>query len=297
VLADFYAAGGTDYVCLSFQFGVTGDPSHGTGVLYSFTTDRPGGFRTAEIDLLRSTLPGLSLAMKAHTGHDIASGLLRTYLGHDAGNRVYSGAVERGTVDGLRSVLWYADLRGFTRISDVSSGAAIVEMLNDTFETLTATLRPRGGHVLKFVGDAMLATISFDEPDEKATCRRALDAAVEASANLKNRNLEREAAHLPFADVDIALHVGEVLYGNVGAVDRLDFTVIGPAVNEVVRMEKLCEPLGQQILFSSRFAEAAGQCDGRLESLGHFQLRGVDEAKEIFGLRLSQTVALQREEA
>jgi adenylate cyclase len=297
VLADFYAAGATDYVCLSFQFGVTGDPSHGTGVLYSFTTDRPGGFRTAEIDLLRSTLPGLSLAMKAHTGHDIASGLLRTYLGHDAGNRVYSGAVERGTVDGLRSVLWYADLRGFTRISDVSSGAAIVEMLNDTFETLTAALRPRGGHVLKFIGDAMLATISFDEPDEKATCRRALDAAVEASANLKNGNLEREVAHLPFADVDIALHVGEVLYGNVGAVDRLDFTVIGPAVNEVVRMEKLCEPLGQQILFSSRFAEAAGRCDGRLESLGHFQLRGVDEAKEIFGLRLSQTVALQREEA
>src|ERR1700729_3103154 len=267
VLADFYAAGATDYVCLSFQFGVTGDPSHGTGVLYSFTTDRPGGFRASEIDLLRSTLPGLSLAMKAHTG------------------------------DGLRSVLWYADLRGFTRISDVSSGAAIVDMLNDTFEILTAALRSRGGHVLKFIGDALLATISFDEPDEKATCRRALDAAIEASAKVKIRNLEREAAHVPFADVDIALHVGEVLYGNVGAVDRLDFTVIGPAVNEVVRMEKLCEPLGQQILFSSRFAEAAGRCDGRLESLGQFQLRGVDEAKEIFGLRVSQTAALQRVEA
>ena len=170
-------------------------------------------------------------------------------------------------------------------------------MLNDAFETLTAALRPRGGHVLKFIGDAMLATISFDERDEKAVCRRALDAAVDASANLKVRNLEREAADLPFADVDIALHVGEVLYGNVGAVDRLDFTVIGPAVNEVVRMEKLCEPLGQPILFSSRFAEAAGRCDGRLESLGHFQLRGVDEAKEIFGLQLSQAAALQRVEA
>jgi len=186
---------------------------------------------------------------------------------------------------------------GFTRISDVSSGAAIVEMLNDAFETLTAALRPRGGHVLKFIGDAMLATLSFDERDEKAVCRRALDAAVEVSANLKIRNLEREAAGQPFADADIALHVGEVLYGNVGAVDRLDFTVIGPAVNEVVRMEKLCEPLGQQILFSSRFAEAAGRCDGRLESLGQFQLRGVDEAKEIFGLRLSKTAALQRVEA
>src|ERR1700734_3282084 len=296
-LVDFYAAGATDYLCLAFRFGEAGDPSHGTGVLYSFTTDRPGGFRAAEIDLLRSTLPGLSLAMKAHTGHDIASGLLRTYLGRDAGSRGHSGAVERGTVDSLRSVLWYADLRGFTRISDVSSGAAIVDMLNDTFEILTAALRSRGGHVLKFIGDALLATISFDEPDEKATCRRALDAAVEASTKVKIRNLEREAAHVPFADVDIALHVGEVLYGNVGAVDRLDFTVIGPAVNEVVRMAKLCEPLGQPILFSSRFAEAAGRCDGRLESLGYFQLRGVDEAKGIFGLRVSQTVALQREEA
>ncbi len=98
---------------------------------------------------------------------------------------------------------------------------------------------------------------------------------------------------MPFADVDIALHVGEVLYGNVGAVDRLDFTVIGPAVNEVVRIEKLCERLKRQILFSSRFAEAAGRCDGRLESLGQFELRGIGEHKEIFGLRLPPTAALQ----
>jgi adenylate cyclase len=128
----------------------------------------------------------------------------------------------------------------------------------------------------------------------KATCCRAFDAAVEASVKVKICNLERKAAHLRFADVDNALHIGEVLYGNVGAVARLDFTVIG---NEVVRMEKPCEPLGQQILFSSRFANTAGRCDGLLESLGHFQLRGVDEAKEIFGLRLSQTVAVQRKEA
>ncbi len=292
-LVDFFEAGATDYLCLAFAFGETGDPSHGTGVVYSFTTDRPGGFFVGEIHLLRSTLPGLSLAMKAHAGHDIASGLLRTYLGNDAGSRVHSGAVERGTVESLFSVLWYADLRGFTRISDVSSGAEIVHMLNDVFETLAAALRPRGGHVLKFIGDAMLATISFDEPDEKVACRRGLDAAVEAASNLKARNLEREAAGLPFADVDIALHVGEVLYGNVGAADRLDFTVIGPAVNEVVRIEKLCERLNRQILFSSRFAEAAGRCDGRLESLGQFELRGVGEHKEIFGLRLPPTAALQ----
>ena len=291
---DFYNAGGTDYLCLGFRFGESADPSHGTGVLYSFTTDRRGGFHVAEIELLHSTMPELSLAMKAHAGHDIASGLLRTYLGYDAGARVHSGAVERGTVNGLHSVLWYADLRGFTRISDVTSGAQIVEMLNDTFEMLTASLRTRGGHVLKFIGDAMLATISFEEVEERVACNRGLEGAVESLEKVELRNLQRRAEGLPFAEVDIALHVGEVLYGNVGAADRLDFTVIGPAVNEVVRMEKLCDMLGRHLLFSSRFAEAAGRCDGRLESPGQFKLRGVGEPKEIFGLRLSHIAASVR---
>jgi adenylate cyclase len=120
-----------------------------------------------------------------------------------------------------------------------------------------SALITREAHRLDVIGD--LLDMAGVELAAARVCRRALDAAVDASANLKIRNLEREAAGLPFTDVDIALHVGEVLYGNVGAVDRLDFTVIGPAVNEVVRMEKLCEPLGQQILFSSQFAEAAGR--------------------------------------
>lgn len=287
VLEEFYQAGGTDYLCFGFRFGAKDDPSHGSGALYSFTCDRAGGYRSAEIDLLKATLPALSLAMKAHAGYDIASGLLRTYLGRDAGSRVHSGAVERGSVSGLHSVLWYADLRGFTGISDASPGTQIVEMLNDVFETLTASLRPRGGHVVKFIGDAMLATIAFEEMDARAACRQALDAAVEGLENLRPLNDRRLAAGRPPIEVDIALHVGEVLYGNVGAADRLDFTVIGPAVNEVVRMEKLCDQLDRHIVFSSEFAEAAGQCDGRLVSLGGFQLRGVSEFKEIFGLRLS----------
>lgn len=284
-LVDFHEAGGTDYLCFAFKFGEKDDPSHGTGALYSFTTDRAGGFSEAEIDLLRSTLPGLSLAMKAHAGYDIASGLLRTYLGVDVGSRVHAGAVVRGSVDSLRSVLWYADLRGFTRISDVWPGDRIVQMLNDVFEILTASLRPRGGHVLKFIGDAMLATIAFEEEDERVACGRGLEAATEALAALEVRNGERRAAGLPFAAVDIALHVGEVLYGNVGAADRLDFTVIGPAVNEVARIEELCKRLDRRLLFSSRFAEAAGRCDGRLLPLGFFQLRGVGEPQQIFGLR------------
>ena len=157
-------------------------------------------------------------------------------------------------------------------------------MLDDVFETLTAALRPRGGQVLKFIGDAMLATLAFDEADQTETCRRALDAAIEAMNAIDARNAERAAAGLPFVGVDLALHVGEVLYGNVGAADRLDFTVIGPAVNEVARIEKLCETLSRRVLMSSRFAEAAGHCDGRLEPLGRFKLRGVGEDKDIFGL-------------
>jgi adenylate cyclase len=283
-LRDFYAAGGTDYLCVGFSFGEGDDPSHGTGVVYSFTTDRPGGFFDEEIELLRTTLPGLSLAVKAHAGHDIASGLLGTYLGHDAGRRVHSGAVERGTVDSLHAVLWYADIRAFTRTSDVFPGHVIVDMLNDVFEIMTAALRSRGGQVLKFIGDAMLATLAFDAADEEATCKRALDAAVEAMQALQARNEARAVLGLPTVEVDIALHVGDVLYGNVGAADRLDFTVIGPAVNEVVRIEKLCGVLERPILVSAPFAACAGDCGGRLRSLGSFALRGVSEAKEIFGM-------------
>jgi adenylate cyclase len=157
-------------------------------------------------------------------------------------------------------------------------------MLDDVFETLTASLRTRGGQVLKFIGDAMLATFSFEKADQAETCHRALDAAIEAMRALDARNAERAVAGLPTVSVDLALHVGEVLYGNVGAADRLDFTVIGPAVNEVARIEKLCDALGRKVLVSAQFVGSGLNCDGRLESLGRFTLRGVAEPKEIFGL-------------
>jgi adenylate cyclase len=287
VLAEFFAAGATDYFGQLFEFGEDGDRSQGSGIVYSFTTDRRGGFSDDDATLLQATLPALSLAMKAHAGHVIASGLLGTYLGEDAGRRVHAGAVQRGSVDRLRAVLWYADIRGFTPTSDSAPGSVIVALLNDVFEILTAALRPRGGQVLKFLGDGMLATFSFDEADRAQTCRRALDAAAEAMQALDARNAARAAAGDPVVSVDLALHLGEVLYGNVGATDRLDFTVIGPAVNEVARIEALCEPLGRAVLVSAEFVAAAMDGDGRLESLGRHALRGVREPKEIFALTLS----------
>ncbi len=286
ILEEFFAAGATDYFAHLFKFG-NGDRSQGSGIVYSFAADRKGGFSDGDTTLMQATLPGLSLAMKAHAGHVIASGLLGTYLGEDAGRRVHAGAIERGSVDTLRAALWYADIRGFTPISDAAPGPVIVDLLNDVFEILTASLRPRGGQVLKFIGDGMLATFSFEESNRAETCRRALDAAIEAMANIDALNMARAAAGVPVACVDLALHIGEVLYGNVGATDRLDFTVIGPAINEVARIEALCEPLGRAVLVSAEFVAAATEGASRLESLGRHALRGVRESKEIFALDLA----------
>ena len=279
------AAGATDYFAEIVRFGETDDPSRGTGIGYSFATDRPEGFSDDDLVLLKAVLPVVSLAMMAHAGHTIASGLLEAYLGADAGRRVHAGAVERGSVESIRAVLWYADIRAFTTIADTTPGPAVIEFLDEVFETLTASLRPRGGQVLKFLGDGMLAIFPFDDATREEICRQALDAAAEAISAVDQLNAARREAGEPTAAVDLALHLGEVLYGNVGAVDRLDFTVIGPAVNEVARIEALCEPLGRQVLISAELAAAVG-ANCRLIPLGCHALRGVREMQEIYGLEL-----------
>ena len=282
VLEEFYATGGTDYYAQVFTFG-EGDQSTGTGVFFSFTGDGPDGFGEDDVALIQTALPALALAMKADAAHVIASGLLAAYLGADAGRRVHAGAVERGSVESVHAVIWYADIRGFTGIADSEPGLNVVRLLDEVFETLTAPLRLRGGQVMKFIGDGMLATFAFDKADRAEACRLALDAVEEAMQALDAMNNGREYTMLPAARVDFALHLGDVLYGNIGAADRLDFTVIGPAVNEVDRIEKLCEPLGRSVLMSAEFAAAAEQAD-RLVSLGPHMLRGVREPREIFGL-------------
>jgi adenylate cyclase len=285
ILNEFFGQGATDYFAQLFTFGDNGDPSQGTGAVYSFTTDRIGGFQDDDMALLQSTLPALSLAMKAHASHEIGSALLRTYLGNETGRRAHAGAIERGSVETVHAVLWFADIRGFTAMSDSSPGAVVIDVLNSVFETLAAALRARGGEIMKFLGDGMLATLAFDERDRAATCRAALDAAEEAVASIAALNASRTALGLPAVTVDLALHVGDLLYGNVGAADRLDFTVIGPAVNEVVRIEALCDPLHHTVLTSAEFAAAAlSGGDNRLLSLGRYTLRGVRESKEIFAL-------------
>jgi adenylate cyclase len=285
-LAQLAADGGTDYCAHLFHFGADGDASRGSGVAFSFATDAPAGFRDHDLALIRGVLPGISLAVMSAAGYSIAANLLAAYLGADAGRRVHAGAVERGSVEAIRAVLWYADIRGFTAIADSVPGRAVIALLDDTFETLTAALRTRGGQVLKFVGDGMLAIFPLSEPGEQETCRRALDAAAQAMAALADLNDARRAAGAPCTAVDLALHLGEVLYGNVGAVDRLDFTVIGPAVNEVARIEALCQPLDRSVLVSAAVAAAANE-PHRLEPLGRHALRGVREPREIYALLIS----------
>ncbi len=217
LLEELAGAGGTDYFAQIVRFGPEGDASRGTGIAYSFTTDRLEGFSEDDVTLLRAVLPALSLAMMAHAGHTIASGLLEAYLGGDAGGRVHAGAVERGSVESIRAVLWYADMRGFTKLADTTPGLEVIELLDEVFETLTAPLRSRGGQVLKFMGDGMLAIFPLPAETQAETCRDAIEAAREAMHTLDRINRARVEACKPVAEVDLALHIGEVLYGNVGA--------------------------------------------------------------------------------
>ena len=180
---------------------------------------------------------------------------------------------------------WYADMRSFTATADTTPGPLVIELLDEIVEPLTGSLRPRGGQVLKFLGDGMLAIFPFDDATREQVCRQALDAAAEAMHAVDRPNAERREAGKSTAAVDLALHVGEGLYGNVDAVDRLDFTVIGPAVNEAARIEALCEPLCRNVLVSAELAGAVSD-KRRPAPLGRHKLRGVREAREIYGLEL-----------
>jgi adenylate cyclase len=282
VLAELADHGGTDYFAELVGPGPE-EASRGDAIAYSFATDRADGFSDNDIALLHAVLPVVSLAMRAYAGHAIAAGLLSAYLGDDAGRRVHQGAVERGSVETINAVLWNADIRGFTTIADGVPGPAVIELLDDVFETMATCLRPRGAQILKFMGDGMLAIFPFDDMRQQEICCQALDAAAEAMSKIERMNLTRSAAGKKVGAVDLALHLGEVLYGNVGAADRLDFTVIGPAVNEVARIEALCEPLGRRVLVSAELAAAAGS-DCRLVPLGRHTLRGVRDTRAIYGL-------------
>jgi Adenylate cyclase, family 3 (some proteins contain HAMP domain) len=271
---------------LSPQFGSPTEADHAERLwlVFSASTDRPGGFRDEDVTFLREVLPVFSVAVKATSLRGIGHGLLAAYLGNDPASRVLSGTVLRGEVQSVEAVVFFTDLRGFTALADTMPGRELIALLDDYFNCMVPPIVARDGEVLKFMGDGMLAAFGVILDDRAEVCAAALAAAEDVLARVDALNVERRKAGQPATSLDISLHIGRVLYGNVGSDTRLDFTVIGPAVNEASRIEALCQPLGQSLLISQAFAEAATSSRDRLVSLGRHRLRGVREDTELFGL-------------
>jgi adenylate cyclase len=276
VLKAFRGEGGTDYIAMPMVF------TSGEINCVSWLTDRPGGFTDAEIAGLADVAEMLTVIVETQTHRRIVRALLDTYVGHRTGERVLSGAVKRGDGETIRAVIWYCDLRGFTTLSDALPRDLLLDLLNEYFGIMVNAVSAEGGEVLKFIGDGMLAIFELREGDSIAQqCAAALRAARAARALVAARNPDRLAAGLAEIRYGLALHLGEVTYGNIGAPNRLDFTVIGPAVNHATRIEKVAAKLDCRVVTSASFAAAA---DASLISLGTHSLPGVVEVQEVFTL-------------
>ena len=284
VLEELRDQGLTDYFARVIAFDVADIRSEATGMAASWSTNRDEGFTDDHLDILNRLLPRLALSLDIGLAREIAVTMLDTYVGHESGLRILAGDIRPGMMEVLPAVIWLADLRGFTAVSDTMPSDKIGDMLNAYFECMVEPVKARGGQVLKFLGDGLLATFDTDAHEADGLCSQALSAANDAVARVRALNEARQASDWPAMEVDIALHLGDVLYGNVGAADRLDFTVIGPAVNEASRIESLCTPLGHNILISEAFAKTALTCTGRLQSVGRHRLRGVSRDQELFTL-------------
>lgn len=290
LLQDLYDAGSTDYFAVLTSFSripmdAPIDPVNPPeGIAMSWTSDAPDGFSDADISALRELMAPLGLALKAVSDRQTGEDLLKTYLGADAGGRVLSGEIQRGSLQTIDAVVWYFDLQGFTRLSEKHPPEIIISMLNDYFGSVVSIVDNFGGNVLKFMGDGLLAIFSFE--DQKHASRSAVDAAHMLHGVFTEVSLRRKSAGLPHTGYALALHSGDVLYGNIGGENRLDFTIIGPAVNTTSRILGMCGPLDQQLIISSRVATAVAGHRDDLVSLGRYMLRGVPEPQELFTLYL-----------
>ena len=284
--------GVTDY-CVSFQSGLPppmrsldGRPAgvrYLEGVVSSFATGRISGFSSADLGLIQATAPAVALVVKAKSAQELSAVMLDTYLGAYSGKRVLEGLTARGDYDLISCIVWLCDLRHSTRLADTMPLNAYLELLNDYFECAASAVIEHGGEVLKFIGDAVMAIFPIDtalrRPPEMA--RAALAAASESLARSRERSQERQERGEPRIDIGITLYVGEVAYGNVGLPRRLDFTVIGPSVNVVTRLQEVCKSLSTPIIASAEFA---GTCELELVPLGEQSLAGVEGNVGVFTL-------------
>jgi adenylate cyclase len=270
------AEGVTDYLALPLLF--TDGAVHAS----SWTTRQPGGFTDEQLAALRQIATPLARVIEIVSLRRMASSLLDTYVGNRAGERILGGQIRRGHTESMNAAIWLSDLRGFTALSDRLPSETVVDILNQYFDCQVAAIRSHGGEVLKYMGDGLLAVFPIDEyvGDEQQVCSRVLEAAQQSRASVAE-------LQYPIGDVierfrfGVALHVGRILYGNIGGGNRLDFTCIGPAVNLAARLEKIASRLHRTVVASEGFA---GICRGGWSDLGEFPIAGFSKAERVFGL-------------
>jgi adenylate cyclase len=272
IVQELRAEGVSDYLIQPLPF------TNGEIHAVSWTTLRPGGFGDADLAALEAVRLPLARLAEVYALRRTAATLLNTYLGRGAGERILQGRIRRGDIERIHAVILLSDLRDFTILSDRLPGEAVIGLLNSYFDGLVPAIEAQGGEVLKFVGDGLLGIFPVAS-DPAAACRAALAAAADARAALERTNAERSDRGETPLRYGLALHLGEVLYGNIGSAGRLDFTTIGPAVNLTARLETLARDLGRDIVVSAAFA---AQLPETLTSLGHFTLRGFREPVEVF---------------
>jgi adenylate cyclase len=268
--------GATDFYAQPLPF-TSGQVSYAT-----FVTDAPAGFSDGAITLFEAIAPYLARRLELESAYYATRALLEVYLGKNAARRVLAGEFQRGRGELIDAAIWFSDVRGFTQLSDRAPPARVIEILDGHFDAIAGAVSDNGGEVLKFIGDAVLAIFPLGD-DPRGACRRALSAANDAFAALARVNERLQASGDDPVAVGVALHRGPVMYGNIGARDRLDFTVISSAVNEASRLESLCKPLGTRIALSAAFVETA-EVDGVVD-LGEHVLRGVRTPLRVFTLR------------
>lgn len=266
------ARGLTDYVAWPLYHTL------GKRHIVTFATDRAGGFDDANIAGLKKLLPVLALVSEIRVKNRLARTLLETYVGAHAGELILAGATRRGTGTTVRAAIMICDLRDFTKISDNWPRDDVIDLLNDYFDAMSEPIARHGGEILKFIGDGLLAIFPLSEPNACAKLLHAVTEARQAMTALNERNNATSRAPLNYG---IGVHVGDVMYGNIGSASRLDFTVIGPAVNMASRLETLTKQLGRTVLLSRDFAELV-QPKFELEHVGKHEVRGFSDPIELF---------------
>jgi adenylate cyclase len=283
MIGDLADKGHRHFVGFVHRFGEAGTLGQMDCVYSYFATRRDDGFAEQNLAALRDLVPVLGLAIKSAAQVEIARTLGRVYLGRDTAEQVLRGRITRGVTEKINAVLWFSDVRGSTKIADSIAPAEIIPFLNDYAEAAINAIHEAGGEVLKLIGDGVLAM--FTAEDMAAARRAALHAEHRLRKNTLALNARRAADGRPTTTTYLGLHVGEVFYGNIGSDDRLDFTVVGPAVNEVSRIASMCGSVDRDFLMSSEFRAGLDAAGRRyLVSTGRYALRGISRAQDLYTL-------------